>query len=199
MLKPTPTTIRESRASRPALGVTRGILRWIEHGLALFGAIVALFLLTLDLSVVVSPSMAPALKGTNYSNGDRVLTEKVSRWFRRPRRWEVVTYLNDEGIRVMKRVVGLPGETVQINRAGGVLINGQAIENPNAPDRKYLAFGNVIADKSAACGDGYYVLGDDTKDSDDSRFNGPVTSDRIVGRAWLIVAPWSRFGFVVER
>ena len=46
------------------------------------------------------------------------------------------------------------------------------------------------------CGSGYYVLGDDLKDSDDSRFNGPVPADRIMGRAWLIVWPMKRLGWV---
>ncbi len=58
-------------------------------------ALVALFWATLDLSVVVSPSMAPTLRGTAVANGDRVLTEKVTCRFRMPRRWEGIAYTTD--------------------------------------------------------------------------------------------------------
>jgi signal peptidase I len=179
---------RSSRISR--------VLRWIEHGFALFGAMTLLYFLTMDVSVMTSTSMTPTLQGTSHWNGDRILTEKISLWFRKPRRWEVITIINDQGVRVMKRVVAFPGETVQLSENGGLLISGQPMEGPDALDRKYLRFGNLSSIKPFSVGDGYYVLGDDTKDSDDSRFNGPMHADRIVGRAWLIVYPFSRFGFV---
>ena len=150
----------------------------------------------MDVSVMTSTSMTPTLQGTNYWNGDHILTEKVTHWFRNPRRWEVITIINDEGVRVMKRVVAFPGETVQLSEDGGLLISGQPMEGPESLDRKYLRFGNLSSIKPFSVDDGYYVLGDDTKDSDDSRFNGPIRADRIVGRAWLIVYPFSRFGFV---
>jgi type IV secretory pathway protease TraF len=54
-------------------------------------------------------------------------------------------------------------------------------------------------DKVAACGDDYYVLGDNSKDSDDSRFNGPVRRDEIVGRTWAILGPRARVGFINSR
>jgi hypothetical protein len=53
-----------------------------------------------------------------------------------------------------------------------------------------------MAEKSAACGAGYYVLGDCSADSDDSRYNAPVRPDQLIGRAWLILAPGGRRGFV---
>jgi len=59
-----------------------------------------------------------------------------------------------------------------------------------------VRYGNLTEGKPVPCGDGYYVLGDDLKDSDDSRFNGPVPPHRILGRAWLIVSPRNRFGWV---
>jgi type IV secretory pathway protease TraF len=50
--------------------------------------------------------------------------------------------------------------------------------------------------RSAECGRGYYVLGDYTKDSNDSRYEGPVSPERIIGRPWLRVWPPGRMGFV---
>lgn len=176
--------------------LAQAVGRWAVRGLALFGAIVAIYWLTLDFSVVVSPSMAPTLQGTSIDNGDRVLTEKVSGWFRSPGRWEVITFTNDAGEKRMKRIAGLPGESVQMPAAGEMSIDGQPIEIPPLLNGKYLRFGNLIDGKPVACGDGYYVLGDDLKDSDDSRFNGPTPRSHVIGRAWLIVWPLSRVGFV---
>ena len=113
-----PTTTPRNDIKRPLRSRlprrVRVAFRWIERGLAIFGGLVALSWLTIDTSVIVSQSMSPTLQGTNVDTGDRVLTEKVSYWFRRPRRWEVITFVDNSGQKVMKRVVGLPGESVQM-------------------------------------------------------------------------------------
>ena len=141
--------------------------------------------------------MAPTLKGSNIDQGDFVLTEKVSFWFRAPRRWEVITILRDDGARVVKRVVGLPGESVSMPNRGPLRIDGQIIEQPAAiADLRYLPYGNLLGTKPVPCNDGYYVLGDDTRDSDDSRFEGSIKAGRILGRTWLIIWPWERIGTV---
>lgn len=176
--------------------LARAVMRWTVRGFAVFGAIVAIYWLTLDISVVVSPSMSPTLQGTSVDNGDRVVTEKVSYWFRAPRRWEVITFTNAVGEKRMKRVAGLPGENVQMLTLRELLIDGQPIEIPPSLNNKYLRYGNLKDGKPLPCGDGYYVLGDDLRDSDDSRFNGPTPATHVVGRAWLIVWPFARFGFV---
>jgi signal peptidase I len=150
-----------------------------------------------DLSVVVSGSMAPALRGTSREDGEWVLLEKVSYWLRPPRRWEVVSFIDEEfNIQVMKRVVGLPGETVSL-RDDRLHIDGEAVPVPE-PLRhlKYMESGNLRRGRSVACGDGYYVLGDDTMDSEDSRFTGPIKTSSIRGRAWLVVSPLSAARFV---
>jgi signal peptidase I len=181
------------RASRR---FARGIWRWAERGFAVFGLLVAIWWLTFDISIITSPSMTPALQGTSLENGDRVFTEKVSYYFRAPRRWEVITFFTPEGEKRMKRVAGLPGENVQMTRQGKLVIDGRQVELPASVDVKYLAYGNLTEGKPVPCGDGYYVLGDDLKDSDDSRFNGPLAADAIIGRAWLILWPKARVGWV---
>jgi signal peptidase I len=175
---------------------TRRAFRWLERVFALFGVLCLLYVLTVDLSIVTSPSMSPTLQGKNVDDGDRVVTEKVTRWFRQPRRWEVIAFTRDDGVQLMKRVAGLPGESVQLSKDRRLLIDGKPVEMPPGLNQRYLRFGNLFEGKPIACGEGYYVLGDDLKDSDDSRFNGPVKPSRLIGRAWLIVSPWNRFGFV---
>lgn len=190
-----------NKAGNPA-GVSRfrrvagRTFRYGERMLAIFGATVAIFWLTMDYSVIISPSMSPTLMGTGADNGDRVITEKVTGWYRTPRRWEVITFEKPTGERVMKRVVGLPGETVQITSGRELLIDGKAVELPPVLDRMYLRYGNLADGDAVPCGDGYYVLGDDLKDSEDSRFIGPVPERLIIGRAWMIVSPWERIGWV---
>lgn len=186
----------EPAAHRIRRAYLRAALRWGERGFALFGVIVAVYWATLDLSVIVSPSMAPTLQGTSIDDGDRVLTEKVSYRLRAPRRWEVITFTNPAGEKRMKRVVGLPNESVQMPAEGELLIDGRRLEIPPGLNNEYLQFGNLRDGKPVPCGNGYYVLGDDLKDSDDSRFNGPVPSRHVLGRAWIIVWPARRVGFV---
>lgn len=196
MLRQATPETTEGRPPKAARSRARRVLRWGERGLAIFGGLVLVYWLTLDLSVIVSPSMQPTLQGTNLDNGDRVLTEKVSLKFRRPRRWEVITFITPEGEKRMKRVVGLPGEEVQMPEPGKLFVDGRQLEVPASCNLRYLRFGNLFDGKPVPCGDGYYVLGDDLKDSDDSRFNGPVPAEQILGRVWLIAWPWERVGWV---
>jgi hypothetical protein len=79
-------------------------------------------------------------------------------------------------------------------RAGNLRIEGRG--RVSTLHLEQLGFGNHMEGKPVPCGDGYYVLGDELKDSDDSRFNGPVPARRVMGRAWLIVWPWKRLGWV---
>ena len=175
----------------------RWILRQVEHCLALIGLGTIVYFSCFDLSRVTSASMKPTLLGEDVKSGDLVLTERVSPWFRRPHRWEVITFRRDDGVQVMKRVVGLPGEKIQMRRGGLIVIDGKEIAVPDALGfLKYFPFGNLIENKTVDCGDGYFVLGDYSQDSDDSRFNGPVRPAEMVGRAWMILAPAGRRGFI---
>lgn len=174
----------------------RRLLRWGEHFLAAAGALFIIYHVGFDLTVMTSPSMAPTLRGTGVKDGDWVLSERVSYWFRRPRRWEVVAFHSNDGVPVMKRVAGLPGEEVSL-RDGRVRINGSLVPYPAELERiKYVPDGMLCRGRAARCGQGYFVLGDDSGDSQDSRYDGPVAPERLEGRAWLIVWPPSRIRWV---
>ncbi len=178
----------------------RGWRWWLqqtERFFAVIGLLWVSFHFTLISSVIVSPSMAPTLQGKSWSDGDQVLTELVSYRFRSPRRWEVVTFRRSDGAIVMKRIVGLPGEKVQMRKNGELVINGQVAERPTSLSHlRFIPIGNLWNEGAVECRTGYFVLGDDSKDSEDSRYDGPIPAAWVVGRAWLIVRPWARFGRV---
>jgi signal peptidase I len=148
-----------------------------------------------DISTIASGSMAPTLQGDARA-GDWVLSEKVSFWFRDPQRWDIIQFTNEEGLQVMKRVMALPGESIVV-RLNHAEVDGKILRPPpGIPTIKYYAFGNVFGGKPFPVTEGYYVLGDDSQDSQDSRYEGPIKPDQIHARAWLILWPLNRFGWV---
>jgi len=140
--------------------------------------------------------MSPALRGEDAATGDRVLVEKITRHLRAPRRWEIHQFHTPEGLLVAKRVVGLPGEKLSL-RDGVLYVDEAPLALPaHLAHLRYLPFGNLAQSRAVDCGAGYYVLGDDSRDSLDSRFNGPVARDDFLGRAWYVLGPSDHRGFV---
>jgi len=145
--------------------------------LAIVGFITLARPFTFDLTPMISPSMSPALTGDG-PGGDWILAEKISFHFRSPQRYDIVEFNNAEGLQLMKRVVALPGETVAI-QSNTVQIGGKQLPTaPGAQPVKYYAYGNLGAGRPYTVSSGYYVLGDNSADSDDSRYNGPVPPPR---------------------
>jgi hypothetical protein len=79
----------------------------------------------------------------------------------------------------------------------GELIDSHEVQRPaGMPQINYLPYGCLFRGRQAQAGDGYFVLGDETQDSLDSRFEGSVKPERIKGRPWLRVWPIGRIGFL---
>ena len=183
-----PAVARSSRGKR--------ILRWAERSLAFVGLCFIIYHLCFELTVMTSGSMAPTLRGNSYADGDRLLLERVTGWYRKPRRWEIYFFYNPDGIPVAKRIVGMPGEIISI-RDNRLYINGiQMQPPPRLQFLKYYAHGNLAAGREVSCDAGYFLLGDDSRDSYDSRFTGPVSAKEFRGRVWCILWPNPRAGFV---
>ncbi len=129
----------------------------------------------------------------NLHSNQRLVVEKMSYRFHGPERFDIVVLrLPSQGDELLiKRVVGLPGETVEISN-GHVSVNGQVLEEPFAvgetrPGRQ----SSVVVPPLHV-----YVLGDNRNHSNDSRNFGPVPIENIIGRAWLSYWPLEDAGVV---
>ncbi len=127
---------------------------------------------------------------------DNLLVEKVSIHFKDPERFDVIVfypYGKDHKDYYIKRVIGLPGETVQIV-GDTIYINGEPIEEDYGKDP--MTFSGIAAEPLTLGDDEFFVLGDNRTVSEDSRYEeiGPVNRDKIAGRAILRMYPLSKFG-----
>lgn len=137
----------------------------------------------------------------NYLDGEYLLTEKVTYYMHKPLRGDVVVLrppaVVSEGDEFIKRIVGLPGETIRVS-GGNVYINGKLLEEPyiqsGITNGGFFLSTNV--DYKIPEGE-YFVIGDNRQHSSDSRYWGPVPlnlspngdKEGINGRAWVIY--WS--------
>lgn len=138
-------------------------------------------------------SMEPTL-----SSGDNLIMDKLTYHFRDPERFEVVIFpcpTKPEEYYI-KRVIGLPGETVQIIDKE-VYINGEKLETDIYGIAPIEEPGNAI-DPITLGEDEYFVLGDNRPVSNDSRYDGvgPIQREDIEGRAWLRIYPFDQIGWV---
>ena len=143
--------------------------------------------------IVQENSMNPTL-----GVGDRVFVDRLITSVRGIRRNDVIAYRSsneiDSGIHI-KRVIGRPGETVEI-KDGLILINGTTyIENNDFPNitNPGLAEGGIKLGN-----DEYFVLGDNRNSSEDSRFAdvGNINRSSVAGKVWYLASPASRSGFI---
>ena len=125
----------------------------------------------------------------NFENGDYLIIDEISYRFSEPARGEVVVfkYPLDESQRFIKRIIGLPGETVEIKNGQVIISNNQSSQNLN--ETGYLGELVTGGDIKLTLGTGeYFVMGDNRDYSFDSRRFGPVPRENIIGkvvfRAW---------------
>ena len=143
-------------------------------------------------TVVIGQSMERTL-----FDGDNLIVDKISYRFRDPERFEVVVfpYLYEEKTYYIKRVIGLPGETVRIED-GTIYINGVPL-NENYGVEKIKNPGRA-SEEIVLGEDEYFVMGDNRNNSKDSRDPsvGNVKKSDLIGRAWLRLFPFDSIGFV---
>jgi signal peptidase I len=121
----------------------------------------------------------------NFSEGDRVVVNKAVYWFGDPQRGDVIIFENpnNESEDYIKRVIGIPGDTVEI-KDQAVYVNGTRLEEPYIMAPPIRGMAAVMVPENS-----YFVLGDNRNNSQDSRSGWFVTKDEIHGKAWLISWP----------
>ena len=131
------------------------------------------------------------------SDGDNLIVDKITYRFSDPKRYDIIVfpYQYEENTYFIKRIIGLPGETVQIvDRI--IYIDGEALQESYG--REVMKNSGLAADPVTLGEDEYFVLGDNRNDSTDSRDPsvGKIPRDRIIGRAWVRIWPLSKIGIL---
>ncbi|MEZ3433113.1 MAG: signal peptidase I [Lachnospiraceae bacterium] len=143
----------------------------------------------------IGDSMRPVLE-----NGDVVLVNRLVYNARRPRRGDIIVFKpkgNENSHYYIKRVIALPGETVEIieNR---IYIDGEKLDEPY--ETTNIDYVGLVSGEMKLKEDEYFVLGDDRESSEDSRNPevGSVKRAYIYGKAWFVISPYENFGFIKE-
>lgn len=183
---------KEEKEQKKSIG--REILDWI-----VFIAVVLIlswFVVTFVgvRTVVEGQSMEPTLQ-----DGNNLIVDKLSYRLRDPKRFEIIVfpYQYEENTYYIKRIIGLPGEMVQV-KDGAVYIDGEKLDERYGAEPMESA---GIAEEPIKLGDDeYFVLGDNRNHSSDSRDPsvGILKREDLLGRAWVRIYPFDEMGFVVH-
>lgn len=147
---------------------------------------------------IPSASMEPTLHGCTGCENDRILVNKFIYDFTTPKRGDIVVFKSVEGHNddLIKRVVGLPGDKIEIRDRGTLYINGKpqkepyVVNDPCVQDYpKTCSFGPVTVPK-----DHYFMMGDNRANSLDSRFFGAVPEENLIGEEFFRFWPPNRIG-----
>ena len=131
----------------------------------------------------------------NFHNNEYLIIDEISFRVRNPERGEIVVfrYPKDPSQYFIKRVIGLPGETIDITDG---IVRIENVEYPNGfiLNESYLSGDATEGRKKVTLGvDEYFVMGDNRDESMDSRVFGPVTKKELIGRVWIRGLPISQF------
>lgn len=167
-----------------------------------------IYVIVVVLSVVFVPkyiAQRTVVDGESMMNtlndGDNLIVEKISYRFSEPDRFDIVVFYpfgKKEKEYYIKRVIGLPGEYVCI-KDSTIYIDGEELKENygKAPIR----YAGIAADGITLGEDEYFLMGDNRLESFDSRYPeiGPVSEDKIAGRAVLRIYPFKQFGLLNDK
>jgi signal peptidase I len=195
------TTFLDSDRPRPASpSRVRSLLEWVAVIVLAVGAAMLIKTFVMQAFYIPTGSMQPTLE-----INDRVLVNKLSYRLHDVNRGDIVVFERlpqevgpDNTKDLIKRVIGLPGESIVI-KDDRVYVNGAVLDEPYLPPGTHTVNTNAVhpCTTETPCvvpPDSVWVMGDNRSSSQDSRVIGPIPIERIVGRAFVRVWPLSRFG-----
>lgn len=174
--------------------IFKEILGWIFY-IAIIVGLTYLIITYVGVRTRVSgESMMPTLE-----NGDQLIVDKLTYHFKEPKRYEIIVfpYKYEENTYYIKRIIGLPGETVQI-KDGCVYIDGKLLGEKYGAE---VMDEPGIAEEPISLGeDEYFVLGDNRNHSSDSRVPnvGVLKRKDLMGRAWVRIWPFDNIGVILH-
>ncbi|HHW66804.1 MAG: signal peptidase [Epulopiscium sp.] len=156
----------------------------------LIAIIIALFIrqFVLAHTIIPSGSMIPTIQ-----INDHIIVNKLTYRFTEPKRGDIVVFHED--IDLIKRVIGLPGEEIDL-RDGKVYIDGKVLEEDYLNEPMNTNIKGVLEYPFKIPENCYFVMGDNRNVSQDSRYIGPISKDKIFAKAGLRIWPLKSFGFL---
>ncbi|MFA5025248.1 MAG: signal peptidase I [Candidatus Shapirobacteria bacterium] len=184
---------------RKAFSLGNFILEFVQSIVLALSVFVLLYLFVAQPNQVKGSSMEP-----NFTDGEYLLTDKITYQFATPQRGDVVVFkapsteaCAEDECEYIKRVIGLPGDTVMVQESK-VYLNGKLLEQKFLPD-------DYVTSPGAFCQEGltvsvpegqYLVFGDNRGHSRDGREFGPIKKDLILGRAFFKYWPINAAGLI---
>ncbi len=164
------------------------------------GIVVVLAILVMVYLFIMSPQeISGASMEPNFHNGEYILTNKVLTKFREPQRGDVVVFKSPKNKEVdyIKRIIGLPGDTVKLEK-NAFYVNGQIVEEPYLPSDMIIFGGSYLQEGAEIIvppGE-YFVSGDNRPHSSDSREFGPIPMEDFIGTVFFRYWPFSQLGAI---
>lgn len=173
-------------------GILKELLGWIVYIAVIIGLTWLIITFVGQRTRVSGHSMEATLH-----DGDNLIVDKLSYRFRDPKRFEIVVfpYRHKENTYYIKRIIGLPGETVQV-KDGYVYIDGEKLDENYGLE--VMEDAGIAAEPIELGEDEYFVLGDNRNHSSDSRDPsvGILHRDELIGRAWIRIWPLDSIGVI---
>lgn len=187
-----PNTDDLEKGAGQKVDMKKEILSWVFY---------IAFVLVLTWVIITFVGQRTRVDGRSMMNtlhdGDNLIVEKLSYRFSDPKRFDIIVFPpTGKKEYYIKRIIGLPGETVQIDENGNIYINGELLEE-NYGAETIQNPGRAINPITLG-DDEYFVMGDNRNNSKDSRSEevGNVKRSQIIGRAWLRIWPLNKFGLL---
>ncbi|MCM1160077.1 MAG: signal peptidase I [Roseburia sp.] len=140
---------------------------------------------------VSGESMTPTLQ-----ENDNLIVDKITYRFKDPERFDIIVfpYRYQKKTYYIKRIIGMPGETIYIDEQGNIFIDGEILDESYG--KEVIRYQGRASKPITLGDDEYFVMGDNRNGSSDSREEdvGNISRKEIIGRAWVRIYPFDKFG-----